>query len=156
MAIRIRAAVASDAAAIRALVRSEPLNPFGLHWPNFVVAERSGRVVGAVQLRPVAPGVAELASLVVLPLERGRGLAARLIDAALARAPARVLVITAAARAVHYRRWAFGEAPPTATPGPVRLHLAIGQAAVLAGVLRGRTARRLVVLERFAMAAAAA
>jgi N-acetylglutamate synthase-like GNAT family acetyltransferase len=148
MTIRIRAAAASDAEAIRALVRSEALNPFGLDWPNFVVADRGGRVVGTVQLRPLGTGAAELASLAVRRQERGQGLAARLIEAALGCAPERVLVITAAATAPHYRRWGFVPAAPGALPGPVRLHRAIGRAVTLVFMLRGRAPRRLVVLER--------
>ena len=39
----VRAATAADAEAIRALVRSAPrMNPTGLDWPNFVVAEVGG------------------------------------------------------------------------------------------------------------------
>jgi N-acetylglutamate synthase-like GNAT family acetyltransferase len=146
--IRLRAAEPDDAAAIRNLVRSERLNPTGLAWPNFVVAERGGEVVGAVQLRPVAPGVVELGSLVVRRAERGQGLAARLVGAVLAGAPDRVLVITAAASAGHYRRWGFRRIPARASPGPVRLNHLVGQAAVVFSLLRGRAPRRLVVLER--------
>jgi hypothetical protein len=37
-AIVIRRAIEADQTAIRALVRSERLNPNGLHWPNFWLA----------------------------------------------------------------------------------------------------------------------
>ncbi len=146
--IRLRAAERDDAAGIRHLVRGERLNPTGLAWSNFVVAERGGELVGAVQLRPVAPGIVELGSLVVCRAERGQGLAARLVDGVLAGAPERVLVITAAASAERYRRWGFRRIPARAAPGPVRLNHLVGQAAVVVSLLRGRAPRRLVVLER--------
>ncbi|MCB0011724.1 MAG: GNAT family N-acetyltransferase [Anaerolineales bacterium] len=74
----LRPAQATDEPAIRALVRSERLNPFGLRWQRFVVAEAAGTVVGCAQVKPHRGGK-EFASLVVAPGWRGCGLAAALI-----------------------------------------------------------------------------
>ena len=144
----VRAATAADAAAIRALVRGEPrMNPTGLHWPNFVVAEVGGALVGTAQLRPSGRGAVELGSLVVRADQRGRGLAGRLVDAALARATGRVLVITAAAHAGHYERRGFRRVAPWRAPGRVAFNLAVGQAATLLRLAQGQRPRRMVVLE---------
>jgi N-acetylglutamate synthase-like GNAT family acetyltransferase len=156
MHMTIRAAEAEDAEPIRALVRAEALGALGLDWRNFMVADLSGRVVGAVQLRHVADGVAELASLAVRPSERGDGLAQRLVDAALAQAPERVLVVAPGGHVTHYRRWGFRRIRAAEAPGAVRVSQAIGQSLALAGMLRGRAPRRLVILERVAMAVSAA
>ncbi len=48
----VRPAVAADEAGVRRLMRGERVNPFGIDWRNFVVAEAAGEVVGCAQLRP--------------------------------------------------------------------------------------------------------
>jgi N-acetylglutamate synthase-like GNAT family acetyltransferase len=145
----IRPATAADAAAIRALVRAQPrMNPTGLDWPNFVVAETAGRVVGCVQLRPAGTGAVELGSLVVDPAERGQGLAGRLINAVLARATGRVLVVTAACHARHYARWGFRRVGLRAAPARVRLDFLVGQMASGLRLVQGYAPRRMAILER--------
>lgn len=148
----LRPATASDAEAIRALVRAQPrMNPTGLDWRNFVVAlAADGRIAGCVQLRPSGPGVVELGSLVVARSERGHGLAARLVGTILARTDARVLVVTAARHAGHYARWGFRPVPALRAPGPVRLNYLIGQAASGLRIVQGHRPRRMAILERTA------
>jgi N-acetylglutamate synthase-like GNAT family acetyltransferase len=149
----VRAATAGDAAAIRALVRGAPrMNPTGLDWPNFVIAEREGAVVGTVQLRPAGRGAVELGSLVVRADLRGQGLAGRLVAAALARTGGRVLVITAAAHAAFYRERGFRPLRPWRAPLRTAVNWAIGQAATLTRLLEGGRPRRMVLLERPAAA----
>ena len=144
----VRAAAEADGPAIVALVRSAPrMNPTGLRWRNFVVAERGGRLVGAAQLRPSGAGAGELGSLVVEPAERGRGVAGRLIAAALARADGRVLVVTAARSARHYAPWGFRPVAPWLATAPVAVNWCIGQAATVLRVAQGGWPRRMVVLE---------
>lgn len=156
MTVTIRRAHPDDADAIRALVRSQPrMNPTGLDWPNFHVAARDGILVGTVQLRPSAPGVAELGSLVVAPQERGHGLARRLVTAAMETAPARVMVVTAAANAHHYLPWGFRPVPHRTAPRAIRLNHAIGQMVSVIRLLRGTRPRRMLVLETTPAAAAA-
>jgi GNAT superfamily N-acetyltransferase len=87
------------------MVHAERLNRNGLDWRRFVVATDGHGLLGAVQLRLHVDQSHELGSLVVRKDVRGRGNASRLIDAILARVATRVLLITGAAFAAHYRRW---------------------------------------------------
>lgn len=148
MTIHIRPARETDAETVARLVRGERLNPTGLDWRNFSVAEDEdvgGGIVGAVQIRPHGP---ELGSLVVRADRRGRGVASRLIAAALERAESAVFVICPTALAGLYQRRGFRPTPPLATPRSVRLHYLIGQASMALAPLRRRRPRRLVVLQR--------
>lgn len=148
MAVVIRPAVAADGAAIRTLVRNTPrMNPTGLDWPNFVVAELEGAIVGVAQLRPAGGGAVELGSLVVRPDQRRQGLAGRLVGATLARATGRVLIVTGAASAHRYAPWGFARIAPWRAPPSVWANHAIGQSATLLRLLQGGRPRRMVVLE---------
>src|SRR5215213_1325674 len=104
MTVSIRPATEHDQPQILALARGERVKPFGLNWPNFVVAEQAGRLVGAVQLRKHSDGSLELGSLMVAATLRGQGIAARMIDARLDGATGRILMITGRRYADHYRR----------------------------------------------------
>lgn len=74
----IRAATKADEARIRELVRNERLNPLGIDWRRFFVAEAKGEVVACVQTKPHGE-VRELASLVVAPGWRGHGLGRQMV-----------------------------------------------------------------------------
>lgn len=110
--LTIRPAIETDQVAIRTLVHSEQLNPYGLDWPNFMVAVIGPVLVGAVQLRRHLDGSRELGSLVVRKEARRRGIASRLIDALLAGTNERVLLITVEALAARYERWGFRQSNP--------------------------------------------
>ena len=87
LGIIIRPAVREDASAIRALVRGEHLNPLGLDWRNFLVAEDSaGRLAAIGAVKTHGDGSRELASIATVPDARGRGAASAVIRAILARA----------------------------------------------------------------------
>ena len=73
MAITIRAATANDQDGILRLARGERVKPIGLHWPNFMIAERANELVGMVQLRQHPDGSRELGTLVVRRGSRERG-----------------------------------------------------------------------------------
>lgn len=149
MSVVIRKAVASDQAAITALVHSERLNPTGLAWRNFHVAERGGRLVGAVQIRPHGDQAREAGSFVVVPDQRGRGLGGRLLDHVLAGETGAVYAITVRARAAYFARWGFVRQPLATAPGPVARNAVMGQiAGGLMALLKGRDLRRVVVLCR--------
>ena len=86
--IKLRAAVGADFPAIRALIRQAKINPTGLDWRRFLVAESpAGEFIGCGQLKPHADGSLELASLAVVPAWRGKGVARLIIQALLAKAP---------------------------------------------------------------------
>jgi N-acetylglutamate synthase-like GNAT family acetyltransferase len=84
--ITIRPAVREDDRAIRAMVRGEHLNPLGLDWRNFLVAEDPGRrIVGIGAVKRHGDGSRELASIAVTPEDRGRGTAGAIIRTILER-----------------------------------------------------------------------
>ena len=152
--VRLRPAEWGDQPAIMALVRSEHLNPFDLDWRRFTVAVDAAGLAGAVQLRRHPDETRELGSLVVRPDLRGQGVAARLIDALLARASTRVLMITGERFASHYRRWGFQPIAPSCSPRSVRRNYYFGQVVgSLLSLLHARWPRRLAILERAAATA---
>lgn len=81
----IRPATVADASAIRTIIRAARLNPFGLDWQRFLVAEADGRVIGTGQVKSHSDGSRELSSIAVIPEWRGQGIASAIITAMLAR-----------------------------------------------------------------------
>lgn len=66
---------------IKSFIREEHLNPLSLNWRHFWLAETAeGEKVACGQVKMHGDGSRELASLVVLPAWRGRGVAASLIS----------------------------------------------------------------------------
>jgi N-acetylglutamate synthase-like GNAT family acetyltransferase len=148
-AFDIRHARQSDEVAITTLVRSERLNPTNLDWRRFILAMDGSGLLGAVQLRLHPDRSRELGSLVVRPDARGRGIAARMIDALLAPVGTRVLMITGAAFARHYARWGFRRIPTAKAPLAIQRNYHFGR--LIGGVLSlmaGRRPRELAILDR--------
>jgi N-acetylglutamate synthase-like GNAT family acetyltransferase len=81
--IEFRWANAEDEAAIKALVRSSNLNPLGVHWQRFLVAEdKAGdvaQIVGIGQVKVHGDGSRELASIATVPDRQGHGIATAII-----------------------------------------------------------------------------
>ena len=147
-AITIRPATEEDQLAIKTLVRSERLNPHKLDWPNFVVAVDQRDLVGAVQLRNHGAGLRELGSLVVRKEARQQGIASRLIDALIAGANERVLMITGKAYAARYQRWGFRPIEPAAAPAPILRNYLVGSLISVTALFRRGRIRPLVILDR--------
>lgn len=103
----LRPARPEDQAVIRRLVHQARLNPLGLHGSRFLVVEVAGQVVGAVQIRPHRDGSRELASLVVDPAWRGRGLGSMMVQALLAREPGPLYLICRTELEGFYQRFGF-------------------------------------------------
>jgi N-acetylglutamate synthase-like GNAT family acetyltransferase len=77
----LRQATQDDQGSIRILVIKGGINPTGLDWERFTVAESAaGEVIGCVQLKPHRDDSLELASLTVREDWRGRGVARALIE----------------------------------------------------------------------------
>lgn len=113
----VRRATAADRWAIRCLVWGAGINPLGLRWQRFVVAEAGGAVVGAGQVKPHRDGSRELASIVVAPGRQGEGIAGAIIGALQRRAAPPLYLICAGRLAGFYPRFGFraitrGEMPP--------------------------------------------
>ena len=146
--LTIRPAIETDQIAIRTLVHSERLNPYGLDWPNFMVAVIGRALVGAVQLRRHRDGSRELGSLVVRQEARRRGIASRLINALLAGTNERVLLITIESFAARYERWGFRRIEPAVAPAAIRRNYRIGSLASVTALFKLSRIRRLVILDR--------
>ena len=146
MGIEVRPAREEDQAAIQALVRSERMRPTGLDWRRFHVAVEDGEVVGTVQVRPEGP---ELASLVVRPDRRGRGLGGALIESRLAGQAGPVFLVAPRAVAGLYERHGFARRPPFDAPRQVAVDWALGQGlGFLNSLVRRKRPRRMVVMAR--------
>jgi N-acetylglutamate synthase-like GNAT family acetyltransferase len=85
MSIAIRPAGAADQRAITAIVRAARIDPRGLDWRRFLVAEDGDQIVGVGQVKPHRDGSRELASLAVIPDRQGLGTGGAIVRALLAR-----------------------------------------------------------------------
>lgn len=109
----IRPATPDDARAIRSLIWQVGINPTGLNWRRFQVAvDETGRVIGCGQIKPHSDGTNELASIAVLPPQRGQGVARALIEALLAAAPSPLYLTCRASLRPLYEKFGFGVLPP--------------------------------------------
>ncbi len=135
----LRAATAADQRVIRQMVAAAHLNPLRLAWSNFLIVEelRAGslQVVGIGQLRPHSDGTVELASLVVVPEARGRGIGGSLVKALVARADRPLYLMCDGAKVPYYQRFGFAEVTRRADmPRSLRGVHALG--AILAAFVR--------------------
>jgi N-acetylglutamate synthase-like GNAT family acetyltransferase len=105
----VRRVRSDDQPVISAMVRRAQLNPADLHWEQFVVGERDGRVVGVAQLPRHSDGTKELASLVVEPGTREHGIATQMVDALFAGETAAVYALIDRRFVGHFARWGFSQ-----------------------------------------------
>jgi amino-acid N-acetyltransferase len=145
---QVRRATAGDQAAITRLVRQARLNPRGLDWRRFVIAEADGAPIGVAQVRRHPDGSRELASLVVRPEYRDRGVAGRMIDALLPDEPGPVFTLVDRRYAQHFTRWHFQPVDPADLPRSMARQLQIGRLATAIGSLLIRHRIRLLALRR--------
>jgi N-acetylglutamate synthase-like GNAT family acetyltransferase len=92
--VKIRPATAEDQATIRRFIKDARLNPMSLNWPNFVVAQEDGEVVGVGQVKTHRDGSRELASIAVVRPRQGQGIGSAVIRTLLASNPGAVLHLT--------------------------------------------------------------
>lgn len=110
--MHLRPARENDQARIEELVRAAQLNPFGLDWDRFTIAETAdGSAVGCAQLKPRRGRFVELASLVVDADWRGQGIAGFLIEHLLRQATEPVWLMCRSSLVPFYVRFGFQEVP---------------------------------------------
>jgi N-acetylglutamate synthase-like GNAT family acetyltransferase len=86
--LHLRQAVENDDSRIRNLIHRVGINPLGLDWRRFLIAETDdGIFIGCGQLKPHADGSLEMASLAVEEKYRGRGVARAIIQRLLVESP---------------------------------------------------------------------
>ena len=133
--IQVRDARADEAGLIKQMVRAEHLNPLSLDWQHFrlaVLAE--GEIVGCVQVKTHRDGSRELASLVVQPRWRRRGIARGLIEACLSRNRGELYLTCRAGLGPFYQK--FGFAPVALEQMPPYFRRISRLAGVLVGLSR--------------------
>jgi N-acetylglutamate synthase-like GNAT family acetyltransferase len=146
---RIREAVEADAPAVRALIRNAQLNPRDLDWRRFLVADDAGEVVACAQVRPHRGGTQELASVAVVPAQRGRGIGRVIAEAAIAREPVRPLYLYTESRTEPFwAKLAFSTIEGDEIPRDMRGSLRIARVATAVFSLIKRERYRIAVMRR--------
>jgi amino-acid N-acetyltransferase len=126
MPLAIRPATAADQPTISAMVRDARLNPFRLHWRDFLVAENEGRIVGIGQVRPHGDGSRELSSLVVAPDHQGQGIGSQIVWALLARESGPIYLFCREQLTPFYARFGFDVAERQPLPRGLARMLRLG------------------------------
>jgi len=141
--LSIRPARPEERRLIRRLVgeAGAGLDPIGLKWPNFLVAEIEGRVVGCAQTK-VYSGVRELGSLVVSKPYRRQGIGGALVRALLAREDGDVYLMCQGRMAPYYVRFGFEEIKSHEAPLALQVKFRVGR------VVAGAFGVRLSVMQR--------
>lgn len=104
----LRPARRSDAGEIRLLVNQAHLNPVGLDWRRFIIAESAqGRLIACGQVKPHAGGIYELASIAVAPAWQLRGVGRAIIENLLAAHPGALYLMCRASLGKFYMRFGF-------------------------------------------------
>lgn len=120
--VSLRQAFPDDQAVIRDMIRAARLDPTGLHWSHFWIAEHDGEVVGIGQVRPY-PNCRELGSLVVRADYRGRGVGAQIVQTLLEQEKGTVYLECELHNEAFYNRFGFRRIPRLQAPMPLRLKL---------------------------------
>jgi N-acetylglutamate synthase-like GNAT family acetyltransferase len=117
MPLTIRPATEADQPRILRLIREVRLPRMNLRWPNFVVAQEDGEVVGMGQVKSHGDGSRELASIAVVPARQGQGIGSAIIETLLAREPGVVLHLSCRSQLEgYYERFGFARLEPTLYP----------------------------------------
>jgi N-acetylglutamate synthase-like GNAT family acetyltransferase len=123
----IRPAQAHEEVIIKALIRGEQLDPFNVHWQNFLVATEGERIVGIGQVKPYRSG-RELGSLVVVADRRQTGVAGAIINALIARESGPLLLFCLAFREPFYSKFGFRRVGLSDISGSFKFKYAFGTA----------------------------
>src|SRR6267143_5275424 len=113
----IRPATEADQRTIRSQIRKARLPPMNLQWPNFVVAEEDGQIIGVGQVKSHSDGSRELASIAVIPGRQREGIGTAIISKLLAREAGVVLHLSCRRELEgYYERFGFGRLEQAAYP----------------------------------------
>ncbi len=126
MTYTLRPATASDDATIHAMIRRARLNPLGLDWRRFLVAEADGEIIGIGQMKTHGDDSRELASLAVIPTWQGRGVGRALVHALLDGDPGPIYLTCAVGLEGYYEQFGFQMLDSTETPYFRRLMALVG------------------------------
>jgi len=114
--LTFRPATAVDQTAIRRMVYRAGINPLGLDWRRFLVAEEAGQIVAIGQIKPHNDGSRELASIAVIPSRQGQGVGSALVSVLLAGASAPLYLTCRAGLQAYYARFGFRTIGPEEMP----------------------------------------
>lgn len=104
----LRPARETDFASIKELIHVGGINPMGLDWKRFVVAENAqGQVIGCGQIKPHGQEILELASIAVSPEHRGHGIARKIIGHLLSNSPRPLYLMCRSGLGALYERFGF-------------------------------------------------
>jgi len=104
----LRPARESESAQIRDLIRLVGINPMGLDWKRFVVAVNDrDEVIGCGQLKPHGQEILELASIAVIPEQRGKGIARAIIEHLLKDGPRPLYLTCISSNGPLYEKFGF-------------------------------------------------
>lgn len=127
MDITIRPARQEDQETIISFIRQAKLNPRNLHWQNFLVAEKDGKIVGIRQVKVYSRGTREVASGFVLPQYRRQGISAQLMKALLARETGPLYTMVNEKRSSYYEQFGFRRVEVSQLPSDFRKEYRIGR-----------------------------
>jgi N-acetylglutamate synthase-like GNAT family acetyltransferase len=144
----IRKATEADQATIRAIIRAAQLNPVGLDWPRFLVAEDGGQIVGIGQVKPHSDGSRELASIAVVPGRQRGGIGRQIIRALLARESGPLYLICMDDHETYYRQFGFRRVEAAALPPMMGRIYRLGRAFTAIGLRLARRSGELIAMYR--------
>jgi N-acetylglutamate synthase-like GNAT family acetyltransferase len=116
MPLKLRDATVEDQPTIRQIVRAANINPTGLDWPRFILAEDGGAIVGVGQVKPHRDGTRELASIAVLPTRQGQGIGSAIIEELLRREKGTLHLTCRSRLQGYYERFGFRRLEPRDYP----------------------------------------
>jgi N-acetylglutamate synthase-like GNAT family acetyltransferase len=114
--VTIRPATQADQETIRRLIKEARINRMSLKWPNFVVAEDGGAIVGIGQVKTHGDGSRELASIAVIPARQSQGIGGAIIKTLLARERGVVHLTCRSQLQGYYERFGFRRLDPAEFP----------------------------------------
>lgn len=148
MPVTIRPAVEADWAGIQALAHAESVNPYNLLWSRFLVAEDENLIVGIQQVKIHKDGTREVATRVVRPEFRRRGISTDLMHATLDRESGPLYVQCGHQWARYYEQFGFRRVNPSELPSDLRRQHRVGRMFVALRSLLVRRRLRIVAMKR--------